>query len=273
MSRLLCACVVGSLCAPLFAAAPPRPERVRVLILAGNDAHKWHNWEKTTPRIRKALELDPRITADVATDAEVLAKKDLGAYDVILLNSYCNWNDPSGLSEKAKGAFVRFLKDGGGLVLVHFANGAFHYSLPKAGDSDWPEYRKVVRRVWNHTPKKGKPVSSHDAFGTFMVLPTRAKHSVTAGLGRFEVADELYFNQDGDEPIEPLIQAESKVTKRMEPLAWTYAYGKGRIFQTLLGHSEKTYDAFEAREMLRRACAWAARRPVRPLDPKRDPGK
>jgi type 1 glutamine amidotransferase len=273
MPRLLGACVALSLCGPLFAAAPPRPQRVRVLLVAGNDAHKWHNWEKTSPRIKKALELDPRISVDVSSDAEVLGKKDLAAYDVILLNSYCNWNDPKGLSEKAKAAFVKFLKDGGGLILVHFANGAFHYSLPKAGDSDWPEYRKIVRRVWNHTPKKGKPPSSHDAFGTFLVVPTKTKHPITAGLKRFEVSDELYFHQDGDEPIEPLIQGESKVTKRFEPLAWTYTYGKGRVFQTLLGHSEKTYDAFEAREMLRRACAWVARQPVRPVDPKQDSGK
>ena len=45
-----------------FAAAPPQP--VRVLIVTGNDAHKWHNWEKTTPRIRKAVELHPR-TSDL----------------------------------------------------------------------------------------------------------------------------------------------------------------------------------------------------------------
>jgi type 1 glutamine amidotransferase len=271
VSRLLCLAALLSLTAPAPAAAPPAP--IRVLILAGNDAHKWHNWEKTTPRIKKAVELDGRVRVEVATDAEVLAKKDLAAFDVILLNNYCNWHDPKGLSDRAKAAFVKFLKGGGGLVLVHFANGAFHHSLPKAGDSDWPEYRKIVRRVWNHTPKKDKPASSHDAFGRFMVLPTKTRHPVTDGLGRFEVTDELYFNQDGDEPIEALIHGESKITKRFEPLAWAYVYGKGRVFQTLLGHSEKTYDAFEARERLRRACAWAARRPVRPLDPKRDTGK
>jgi len=33
----------------------------------------------------------------------------------------------------------------------------------------------------------------------------------------------------------------------VEPLAWAYNLGKGRVFQTLLGHSEKTYDGFETR--------------------------
>lgn len=266
VSRLSCVAVLF-LASPLTAAAPPAA-RVRVLILAGNDAHKWHNWEKTTPRIESALGRDGRFAVTVRHDAEVFAKG-LSRYDVVLLNSYCNWHDPTPLSERSRAEFVSFLKGGGGLVLVHFANGAFHASLPKAGASDWPEYRKIVRRVWDHAPKKGRPVSGHDAFGTFLVVPTKQAHPVTAGLGRFEVADELYFRQAGDEPIVPLMQAESKVTKRFEPLAWAYEYGEGRVFQTLLGHSERTYDAFEAREMLRRACAWAARRPVRAMTQER----
>lgn len=237
---------------------------ILVLILAGNDAHKWHNWERTTPAIKAALEKDPRIRVDVATDFEDLARKKLSDYHVIVQNNYANWHDPKGPSAAAKKAFVDFLQNGGGLVLVHFANGAFHFSLPEAGASDWPEYRKIVRRVWNH---QGKPPSGHDPFGPFVVEPTNVKHAITDGLKSFEVTDELYFRQDGTEPIEPLIAARSRITKTDEPLAWVYSYGKGRVFQTLLGHSEKTYDAFEGREMLRRAVAWCANREVRPLDP------
>ena len=162
-------------------------------------------------------------------------------------------------------------RDGGGLVVIHFANGAFHFSLPEAGDSDWPEYRKIVRRVWDHSGKGG-PKSGHDTFGKFTVNVTKVKHSITDGLMDFEVTDELYYNQSGTEPLEPLITGRSKDTKRDEPLAWVGTYGKGRVFQTLLGHSEKTYEAFEVREMLRRAAAWCAGREVRPLAAAQDPG-
>jgi type 1 glutamine amidotransferase len=117
----------------------------------------------------------------------------------------------------------------------------------------------------------GIPASSHDAFGRFNVNFTATPHPITPGLKTFEVADELYFNQHGSEPIEPLITAVSKTTKRPEPLAWTYAYGAGRVFQTLLGHSEKTYDAFDAREMIRRAVAWVARRRLSPIKRQDDP--
>jgi type 1 glutamine amidotransferase len=99
--------------------------------------------------------------------------------------------------------------------------------------------------------------SSHDAFGEFTVHPTKVDSPLIKGLEPFTIQDELYFSQQGEESIEPLITANSKITKKDEPLAWTYTYGKARVFQTLLGHSEKTYEVFGPREMLRRAVAWA----------------
>ncbi|MFM7843970.1 MAG: ThuA domain-containing protein, partial [Planctomycetota bacterium] len=242
---------------------------IRVLMFAGNAAHEWHNWRRTTPAIVTALERDPRIQVDVSLDIEDLARRRLSDYQVILQN-YVNWHDPRPLSDEARRAFTEFLRSGGGLVLVHFANGAFNFSLPMATASDWPEYRRMVRRVWNHQGK-GEAQSGHDAFGKFQVALTAVKHPLTTGLGGFEVTDELYFRQDGEEPIEPLLTARSKVTGRDEPLAWTYRYGEGRVFQTLLGHSEQTYQTFEPREMLRRAVAYCAQREIKPLEPAQDP--
>ena len=86
---------------------------IRVLLLAGNDAHKWHHWEKTTPRIREALERDGRVRVEGITDFEELAKRKLADYHVLLLNSYCNWHDPKGPSAKSKSALVRYLREFG----------------------------------------------------------------------------------------------------------------------------------------------------------------
>lgn len=234
---------------------------IRVLMLAGNEAHKWHNWERTTPALKALLERDSRMRVDVSNDIEDLARRPLRDYQLILQN-YVNWQDPRPLSPASRAAFSNFVTSGGGLILVHFANGAYHFSLPQAGASDWPEYRNLARRVWNHAVAGALPPSSHDAFGPFTVNPSGVSHPIIAGLGAFAVRDELYFNQHGSEPIEPLITAVSTVSKKAEPLAWTYSYGSGRVFQTLLGHSEKTYDTYEAREMIRRAAAWVAKRQV-----------
>ncbi len=239
-------------------------QRLRVLLLAGNDAHRWHNWERSTPAIRAALEVDPRVRVDVITDPEELGRRRLADYAVVALN-YCNWKDPQGLGDAAKAAFTSFIANGGGLLVLHFSNGAFHCSLPEAAASDWPEYRRLVRRVWDHTPVADGD-STHDHYREFLARPV-GDHAISEGLAAFAVEDELYVRQRGDEPIAPILVAHSLVTGKDEPLAWTYRYGRGRVFQTLLGHNERTYEAFGAREMLRRAAAWVAGREVRKLDP------
>lgn len=244
------------------AAAKDTP--IRVLLLAGNEAHAWHNWKKTTPAIKALLEVDPRMKVDVSHDPEIFGADGLSGYDVIVQN-YANWHDGKPLSDKARVGFADFVGKGKGLVLVHFANGAWNFSLPMAGESDWPEYRKLVRRVWNHAGT-GEAKSGHDAFGRFLVTPTKVGHEISQGIMPFEIEDELYYRQDGAEPVEALIAARSKDTQRDEGLAWTYRYGEGRVFQTLLGHSEKTYDAFGPREMLRRAVAWCAKQPPMQLE-------
>jgi len=191
----------------------------------------------------------------VSEDIEILAREDLSKYAVLIQN-YVNWQS-KGLSEQARTNFSNYIKNGGGLVVIHFAGSAFHFSLPGATESDWPEYRKIVRRVWNHDGKGGQQ-SSHDAYGPFTVHITPVKHPVTEGLSDFDTTDELYFNQNGDEPIEPLLTAKSKKSGRDEPLAWAYNYGKGRVFQTLLGHDTASLRAPAMMEMLRRASLWVS---------------
>ena len=135
----------------------------------------------------------------VQEDPEFLAGNDLSGFDLIVLN-YCNW-ERAGLSEKAQDNFVKYLQAGGGLSIVHFANGAFNFSLPGAAESDWPEYRtKICRRVWDHTPGK----SGHDRYGPFRVDIADREHDVTRGLAPYETTDELYYRQRGDEPIHVL---------------------------------------------------------------------
>ena len=221
------------------------------LILAGNN-HPAHDWARTTPAITEALEADGRNHIDVSTNIEDLGQYDLRDYDFLVLN-YVNWEDSTGLSDAAKEGLVQYLRAGGGLLVLHFANGAFHYSLPEAGASDWPEYRKIVRRVWDHSTD-----SAHDAYGAFTVDVTDVPHEITRDLESFSTTDELYYHQKGEAPINPLLTARSKDTGKDEPLAWVYSYGRGRVFQMLLGHDEAALRAPAVQTILARAASWAA---------------
>jgi type 1 glutamine amidotransferase len=236
----------------------PLGDRLRALIVTGHH-HPAHDWRATTAALLHGLEQDPRVLVDVTETPDDLALPRLNDYQLVVLN-YCNWEKP-GLSEAAKTHFTRWLGNGGGVAVVHFANGAFHASLPGvAADSDWPEYRRIARRAWDHRGPSG-----HDAYGPFRVEMTGVDHPITRGLGAFDTVDELYFRQAGEEPITPLATARSKVTGRDEPMAWAHDYGKGRVFQTVLGHSAESVR--KAAPLLRRGAVWAAGREPLGFDP------
>jgi type 1 glutamine amidotransferase len=230
---------------------------IRTLILTGHQ-YPGHKWKQTTPALRDALRGDPRMEIRVAEDAEFLADPALHTFDTVVMN-YCNWKRP-GLSAEAKANFVRFIKQGGGLSIIHFANGAFHFSLPEAGDSDWPLWRKqICRRTWDHTPGK----SGHDAYGPFVVEIANKTHPVTAGMQPYQTTDELYFRQQGDQPIEVLATARSNKTGQNEPMAFVYNFGKGRVFQTVLGHDEASLRVPGTAALVRRGAVWTAGRDQR----------
>jgi len=232
---------------------------VRALILTGHN-HPAHDWKATTAALIHALEQDPRLKVDVTEDPEDFAGAKLDAVDLLVLN-YCNWDKP-GLSEAAKANVLKYLARGGGLSVIHFANGAWNKTIP-AKDSDWEDYRaKIVRRVWMH------PDSAHDPFGAFPVAISGVKHEITAGLAPFETKDELYFKQSGELPIEALATAKSKVSGQVEPMAWAYDVEKARVFQTVLGHSGESIRA--AAPLIRRGSTWAAKRSPLGFDPPTD---
>ena len=241
---------------PSGAPKPPKPAAqagppIKTVMITGHH-HPGHPWKESTQAVLEVLKPDARFQVDVKEDPEFLAGADLASYHLVLMN-YCNWERP-GLSEAARTNFAKYVADGGGLAILHFANGAWGPGAhPPKPEANWDEYAgKLCRRIWID----GK--SGHDAFGPFRVEITSAKHEITQGVQPFDTVDELYFNQQGELPVEPLAVARSKVTKKDEPMAFAYDYGKGRVFQTLLGHAPQSIRL--AGELTRRGCAWAAKR-------------
>jgi len=51
------------------------------------------------------------------------------------------------------------------------------------------------------------------------------------------------------------------------PVVWKKLYGKGRIFNTTLGHTAEDFDVPQARELVKRGLLWAARVPGAGEDP------
>lgn len=225
----------------------PPPEEVdagplRTLILTGHN-HPAHDWRATTAALQDVLSADPRQRITVLIEPRTLTAEGLAEFDVVVQN-YVNWEQDE-LPAEAQQALLNYVSGGGGLAVIHFANGAFR---------NWPAYRDLVRRVW----LDGK--SGHDAYGPFRVQITERDHPITRGLAAFETTDELYYAQQGERHIEPLAVARSNVTGQDEPMAFAYRFGAGRVFQTVLGHDAPAIRNAGTAELIRRGCAWAANR-------------
>jgi type 1 glutamine amidotransferase len=87
---------------------------------------------------------------------------------------------------------------------------------------------------------------------------------LTEGLSDFRVHSEQYYmHVDPSNHVLATTTFEpaeaSWVTGTVMPVAWTRGWGRGRVFYSSLGHAPEELDVPEARELLRRGMAWAAR--------------
>jgi len=218
----------------------------KVLIVTGVD-YPGHKWKLTEPVLAKAVAADKRLSVTVTEEPNDLAKDTLGDYDVIVLH-FMDWEVPDP-GPKARANLQRVVREGKGLVLVHFACGAFQ---------EWPEFVKLAGRVWD--PK----LRGHDPHGKFTVKITDSKHPAMKGMKDFETVDELYTCLTGETPIKVLATARSKVDGKDYPMAFVLNYGKGRVYHNVLGHDVQALANPAVGRLFRNACAWGAG--LEPLD-------
>jgi type 1 glutamine amidotransferase len=248
-------------------AAPPH----KALIVDGQNGH---DWKSTTPVLKKVLEDTELFTVDVATsppkgeDMSGFAPN-FAAYDVVVSNYQ---GDP--WPEKTKKAFVDYVKNGGGLVIYHFACAAF---------PDWKEYNEIIglggwgRRnekwgpyvrwrdgkiVRDTSPGKG---GGHGPAQPFQLVIREPNHPITKGLPPkfMHVTDELYGWLRGPaKNLTVLATAFAPKDKggadEHEPLLFTVKYGKGRVFQNALGHTPEQLKSVAFIVPLQRGAEWAA---------------
>ena len=236
--------------APAKETAPPaKSSAARVVIVTGVD-YPGHPWKLTSPVLADLLRKDARLTVDIVEEPHFLGSPKLASYNVIVLH-FMNWECPAP-NEAARNNLRTLVAGGAGLVLVHFACGAFQ---------DWPEFANLAGRVWD--PK----LRGHDPRGPFRVDIVDREHPIVQGLESFETDDELYTCLAGERPIRLLATARSKVDQKDYPMAFVLTHGKGRVFHSPLGHDVKAFQAPGVGELFRRGTAWAANLP--PVPPKK----
>ncbi len=177
--------------------------------------------------------------------------------------------------ETTKNKFETYIKNGGGLVVVHAANNAWGH---------WEDFNKMTAiGGWDNRNEKNGPylyydenlvlqkdttegkAGTHGAQQEFVLDTRELEHPIMKGLPLSwkHAKDELYERLRG--PAENVTvlatsysQVGEKATKRHEPLLMTITYGKGRIFHSTLGHMDYSMECVGFITTFQRGAEWAA---------------
>lgn len=220
----------------LLERAGSKPER-RIAIVTGDDI-AGHPWRQVSTQVAGILRQDDRLQVSIQETPYLFASPLLDYWDATVL---CFQNDHMETGPGIWSGLRNHVEGGAGLVLVHFACGAFQ---------EWEDFVKIAGRVWN------PDLRAHDPHGEFEVNIKDTDHLITAGLSDFRTVDELYTCLDGDTPINLLATATSKVDKKEYPMAFTNRFGKGHVFHCTLGHDLRAFKADEVGRLYLRGLAW-----------------
>ncbi len=228
----------------IFSTGAGEPGSIKALIVTGYN-HPSHNWKDTTVAIQEILKSDPRFDVRVVEDPAFLESPALAGYQVVILNFADFERDSPG--DKARTNLQQFVESGKGLVVLHFASHAW---------DEAPDFSKLSGRAWKES------VSGHDPKGGFRVEVLNTENPIIKGMTPYDTDDELFYSLEGDQAIEVLATAKSKITGKEEPMAFIFPLAQGRVFHLTLGHDAPALHVPGTAELLRRGTAWAAGQPA-----------
>ena len=204
--------------------------------------------------------------------ADAAFAPDFSKYQVVVSNFGWKAADWPATTQKALDEFV---SRGGGLVTVHAANNSF---------PTWPAYNRMIAvGGWGDRTEKDGPYVYYDRAGQLVRDPSPGKagshgpqhefiietrvpdHPIMRGLPRKwrHTQDECYAQLRG--PAENMTilattysSSEHKGTDRHEPALMVIDYGRGRVFHTILGHEDYSFEGVGFITTLLRGTEWAA---------------
>ena len=261
-------------------------EKIPVLIIDGQNNH---DWISTTDSLHATLKATQRFAVEIETapqtksikgirapksDAQDYIKEAYKSFRKVQQEAenknkvsegaeWEKWNPFQGKhqaivlnyngrewTQETKEAAVKFVKEGGGLVLVHAANNAFR---------NWDAYNEMIGLGWRPAKfgdcikweaLKNKAyvacvdcASGHGSRHPFQVTVRQSDHPIMQGIPAqwMHGKDELYHNMRGPAKNLTILSSaysdpKQRGTGEHEPITYEVKYGKGRVIITTMGH-------------------------------------
>ncbi len=202
-----------------FVSACTKQASYKALIVTGQNNH---NWQASHPILKQLLDQTGLFTTDIAISPEQggdmsTFNPQFSKYDLVVLDyNGDSWN------EKTNAAFLKFVENGGGVVVYHAADNAF---------PEWKEYNLIIGLGgWGNRDEKSGPYvyyrgnevvrddtskgigGTHGPRSEFTVRMRNTEHPITKGLpvNWMQGNDELYSRLRGPaENMEILATANS----------------------------------------------------------------
>ncbi len=242
------------------------------------DGRNNHDWQATSPVLKRLLEQTGLFRVEFATAPPDDARMEsfLPAFDaasVIVLN-YSDFGNGGAWSDRTKSAFVEAVEGGTGVVVFHAACSAF---------PQWQAFNRIIGLGgWGGRDERSGPylywrngdivrdrrpaeAGHHGPRHPYAVVARKPEHPILDGLPSvwMHASDELYDTLRGPaEELEVLATAwsdpEFAGTGRDEPALFTVRYGRGRVFQTIMGHDPEAMRCAGFISTLQRGAEWVA---------------
>lgn len=250
---------------------------IPVLII---DGFSNHDWKQTTAVTKWILESSEYFDVDVTTvpsDSTSWQEwsPEFKQYAVVIQNTNNIHDQSLRWPEPAEKNLEAYVKNGGGLYVLHSANNAF---------SHWEEYDKMIGLGWRRqssgyaleinehqevkriAPGEGNDTGHGDRFDA--VIQILNPHPINRDYpAKWKTAHtEVYSYPRGPaENLDILSYAyDSSDTQRLWPVEWVVSYGEGRVYNSSLGHLwhgevyPEAYRCVGFQTTMIRAVEWAA---------------
>ncbi len=248
MFRKICLLIILTGCwdASLLA----QQKQISVLIV---DGFSNHDWRQTTRLVSQLLSATGRFRVSVSTTPSTAGDSAwtywdpaFEKYDVVIQNTNNIQDTSLRWPRRIEARLEEYVRKGGGLYILHSANNAFPH---------WKEYDRMIGLGWRPAqtgtaleidakgrliripPGQGEATSHGDRFDALIHILHR--HPVNSGYPEYwkTASMELYRYPRGPaENITILSAATDSTTHKTWPVEWLVAYGKGRIYNSSMGH-------------------------------------